>query len=521
MLVGIVSLLALSCESEKETFEEFVGQGERVIVGGVQDVMISHGVGKLKLDVAISGDSKVKRIMINEGTTEVAALDLVRNKNGKDTVSYVLDLDEKLYNFVIKTQDDAGNESLPYEFVATVFAEKYIKNLSSRKIASVAFDASTARAVVSFGSPFERMVESTLTYTDRSGANKSITVANGEGSVEIDDFDADSKFQVVSSYTPPMQDGETSFEQFVSDEINEGDFPVCTASASATASATAFDLGQVNKDGNSTVESFTVQSDDCLDGGVSVKTTAPFEVALDMAGPFETEMSLEDISDAKTVYVRFSPTSGKNQVFNSQLSIEAANIVAPTTIDLKGEETGNSKSGLNILGPDESGDFTTIDLPNDAPAHSWGGPWHTDLFDGNVGTHGHTDNGYTPGHFTIDLGKDYVIAKVGWKPRSGFASRGLKRYQVWGLPGNMDVNAAATTKLIGDSESEWSKEMAQKGWTSLVDASLSDNPGDGGTTHDVSGFVYVRYIRVVVKESFSGDSFFNFGELELTADFDQ
>ncbi|MDN5216076.1 DUF4998 domain-containing protein [Fulvivirgaceae bacterium BMA12] len=522
MLLGFVALWAGACQSEQDTFDEFVLNGENVVVGAVQDVKISHGVGKLKLEIALSGDPKIKKIIVNDGDTEVKTLDIVRNKDGKDTVSYTLDLEEKLYNFFIHTVDDAGNKSLPYEFVATVFADKYIKNLSSRKVTEVSFDAAGASSTISLGDPFERMNETTLTYADRDGVNQIISIPNEDNAVVIDDYAGGGKFQISSSYKPPLQEGESYFEDFLSKEVHEDNFPDCIAEANAALSATSFDFGQYNKDENSTVESFTVQSDDCIDGAVTVKTSAPFEVALVMDGPFDSSVAIDEITVAQTVYVRFSPASGKNQVFTGQIIVEAGAITTTPSIDLAGEEIGNLKSGLHILGPDEAGAFTTVDLPNDAFAHAWGGLWHEALFDGNQGTHGHTDHGFTPGHFTVDLGKDYVITKVGWKHRSGQHGRGLKRYQVWGLPGNMDVNAAATTKLIGDSESEWSKEMAQNGWTSLVNASLDSNPPESeGKTHDVSGFVYVRYIRVAVMESFHSESFFNFGELELTADFNQ
>jgi len=55
----------------------------------------------------------------------------------------------------------------------------------------------------------------------------------------------------------------------------------------------------------------------------------------------------------------------------------------------------------------------------------------------------------------------------------------------------------------------------------MVDASLTENPGSTGITHDVSGYVYVRYIRVAIFDNFGGNNYFNFSELELTADFDQ
>ncbi|MDN5202254.1 DUF4998 domain-containing protein [Fulvivirgaceae bacterium BMA10] len=523
---SIISVLVFSCKSQDDTFSEFVNQGENVIVGSVQDVIISHGVKKLKLNVAINGDPKIKKVVISDGTETVGTFDVTREKSGNDTLNYVLELEEKLYNFVIKTTDGNENESLPFEFTTTVYGDKYISNLSTRKIASVAFNNAEQTAVVTWDDPFERMKDTRLTYQNRSDTEVTLVVSNDENETIISDFSGGTNFNVVSSYLPPLQDGETAFEDFLSLEVNEVGFPTCETVAEVTTSLSSLDFGQLNKDQNSTAQSFVVQSDDCISGSLTLSAAEPFQVSTMMDGPFETSISLESLASPQTVYVRFSPVSGKNQVYNGQINLTAANLTNPPVVDLTGEEIGNDKSGLNILGPDESGDFATITLPNDAaPRLDWGGPYHEALFDGNTGTHGHGDSGSNPGHFTIDLGKDYVITKVGWKHRSGFQSRGLKRYQVWGLPSSMDVNAAATATVLSaadpGTESTWSKEMSTNGWVSLVNATLETNPPEAdGQTHDVSGFVYVRYIRVAVFESFDGD-FFNFGELELTADFDQ
>ena len=525
--MAFIAMIVSSCESDQETFKEFLDQGENVIVGAVEDVMVSHGVKKLKLDVAINGDPKVKKIIIFDGTNEIGTFDVVRQKSGKDTLNFILDeLDEKLYNFIIRAVDDSQNNSLPFEFVTNVHGDKYIKNLSTRKVTGVVLNGNDEVAEIKWDASFERMKDTKLTYTNRDGEAKTLVVSNDETETTIADYDGGSSFTVVSAYWPPLQDGEVAFEEFVSLEVNEIAFPACETLASIDLSATSFDFGQLNKDQNSPPQNFTVQSGDCISGDVTLSTSAPFRLALAMGGPFESTVSLESIEVAQTVYVRFSPASGRNQVYSDQITLSATNLGTTPPIDLKGEETGNDKSGLNILGPDEAINFATVTLPNDgAPRLDWGGPYHEALFDGNMDTHGHGDIGSNPGHFTVDLGKGYVITKVGWKHRSGFQSRGLKRYQVWGLPGNMEVNTAATSTVLSGAnpatESAWAKEMAMNGWVSLVNASLSTNPPiDEGKTHEVSGFVYVRYIRVAVFESFDGN-FYNFGELELTADFDQ
>lgn len=529
MLLGILSLAVFSCESDQDTFNEFVSDGERVTVGAVQNIMVSLGVGKIKMDVAINADPKIKKFILKDGEQEISILDLVRNKDGADTVSYILDLDEKLYNFNIRSVDDDGNESVPYEFVTTVYGDKYIANLSSRKVTDLTFDADAGIATVWLSVKQDRMKETILTYTDRNDVVKVISVANEDTNVEISDFKLGTTISVQSTYLPPLQEGEASFEDFVSLQINVDEqlpFPICEGAAVAVVSLTSMDFGQLNNGQVSAVQSFTVQSGDCfLNNEIYVNTPAPFGASLSMTGPFESSLLVGDISLVKTVYVQFDASAGKNQIFNGELKVEGANITAPPIITLAGEEIGNSKTGLHILGPDEW-PFATVGLPDDStPRLDWGGLFHEAFFDGDPFTIGHSQAGDVPGAtFTIDLAKNYEIVKAGWFIRADKCcggDRAIKRYQIWGLPDGMDVMAAATTvALTPTTETEWGQEMLANGWKNMVNASLTVNPneGDGRVTHDVPAFTNVRYIRVAVFEAFTADTF-DFGEIELTADF--
>ena len=526
-LLGVLSVTMFSCESEEDTFKEFVSDGERVAVGAVQDVMVSLGVGKIKMEVAINADPKIKKFILKDGETVVDTLDLVRNKNGADTISYIVNLDEKLYNFSITAIDDEGNASLPYEFVSTVYADTYIKSLISRKVTSITFDPVGQLATVWLSDVPDRMKETNLTYTDRNDAEKMITVANDVSSVGISDYKLGSTPRIQSTYLPPLQEEETYFEDFVSSQINvnnDAPFPICAGEAKVTVSATAFDFGQVNNGASAVVQSFTLESADCLTDKVTVNISDAFGMSLNMTGPFEAiPIEFDDISTSKTIYVQFTANTGKNQAFNGEIRIKGGNITTIPTIALSAEEIGNAKTGLHILGPDEW-PFATVDLPGDSPPRlDWGGLYHEAFFDGDPFTIGHSQVAAIPATFTIDLAKDYEIVRAGWFIRADKCcggKRALKRYQIWGLPDGMDVNAAVpVTALTPATEKEWAQEMLDKGWTNMVVAALTENPNDsdGRVTHEVLP-VKIRYVRMAVLEVFDSDTF-DFGELELTADF--
>ena len=520
--------LFFGCESEQNDFEEFLTDGENsVAIGAFEGVLIQQGIAKINLGMILGADPKITKALLTGPTAEFE-FDIVRSRLGVDTIWMEIPLAERVHSFDLIAQDATGKGSIPFNFSVQVYGDNYQQFVRARGVESEdadgnnasLFNPSAGEATITFGDLEANLVTSRVTYTNRTDEEITVEVPNTASEVVIDDFTAGGTYSVVSVYTPPLRESETAFEQFTSDPIT-GTFPGCTGEAMVTVSSGAFDFGQIDNGLSSIVESFTVQSPDCLVGDITLTTGGdPFGISTVMNGPFTSSIVLESIAQVQTVYVQFTPTSGRNQVYSGQVSITGSNIASIDNISLAGEETGNMKSGLNILNAADDGPFATVALPNDAlPRLDWGGTYHEALFDGNTNTHGHGDIGSNPAHFTIDLGQDYLVTDVGWKGRNGFDARSLKRYQVWGLPGNMDINAAATTTaLTPATETDWSIEMNQKGWVSMVDASLTDNPGVPGTTHDVSGFVYVRYIRVAVFESFA-DSFFNFGELELTANF--
>jgi hypothetical protein len=115
-------------------------------------------------------------------------------------------------------------------------------------------------------------------------------------------------------------------------------------------------------------------------------------------------------------------------------------------------------------------------------------------------------------------------------PRGDCCSeRAHKRYQYWGLPGNIDPQTAiTTTEFAGKPENQmaWEQEMQSKGWVSLGQFSktqedVSNALGSGTLISDQINVINnVRYIRVVVLETFEGSSSgtINFSELDFKVD---
>ena len=366
-VILFIVISMLSCESERDSFKDLTSEGEQVVIGKVRSAKVSYGIHKLKFDLAINADPKIKKFTFSESEEEIRTFDLVRNNIGADTITLILDnLKEKVYDFNIVASDNEGNKSLTYRLTSTVFGDRYIANLPSRAVTNMTFDPVTGTVEAMFSKNKENMKETNLIYTTRDNIEKTITIPNDSGSLIISDFKTSDTLKLVSTYSPVLNE-RISFEDFVSPEVNKVTFPSCEREAVASTSVTNMDFGQ-NDNGSSGQQTFTVKSDDCITSTeiyAKAVDSEQFLVSLSSSGPFEPSVLLGDISSEKTVYVKFNADTGKNKVFTGSVKVEGANITSPIVIAVTGEEIGNIKSGLLVLNKDREGPFRTVGLPGD------------------------------------------------------------------------------------------------------------------------------------------------------------
>lgn len=104
------------------------------------------------------------------------------------------------------------------------------------------------------------------------------------------------------------------------------------------------DFGSVNNGAHSVSQQFTIAGTS-LTQSVAVSASAGFEVSLDDAS-FSSSVTLP--STGGTVHVRFSPTTGTNQVVNGTITSKSLG-AAPVSFNVSGTEAGNAASDLLLL----------------------------------------------------------------------------------------------------------------------------------------------------------------------------
>ncbi|MEP4534300.1 MAG: DUF4998 domain-containing protein [Cyclobacteriaceae bacterium] len=338
LAVFLILLSIHSCETQEDTIKEFVSNGEGVTVGAVQKVFVGLGINKLQLDVVVNADPRVANLLIFEEDL-VHEFEIVRSADGYDTLTYLLSLEDRLYNFNLLVEDIDGNLSLPYELVVSVPGTDYISTLSTRRVTSFDYDRSKEGMVLNFGSVFSNMLETFVTYASRGGFENTIILSNDSTSLIIDDYRAEGDLVVISSYQPILKGDETSFEDFYALDTIKLVFPACEELASINTSTTFIDFGEVQSATTSEIKSFTLQSDDCLFDDINLLVNAPYSISKTGVGNWSTSLDFNDISVPQNIFVRMRPTTIVNdEIIQDVITFTAGNLTsaAETQVSLRG-----------------------------------------------------------------------------------------------------------------------------------------------------------------------------------------
>src|SRR5690606_32579886 len=208
------------CQTTLDTYHDFVKDGETVYVGAADTVLVAPGFNKLRFYVAINSDPKISRGLLktNDGSVN-HEFEVIRTKNGKDTVSFDLELPEGEYNFGLFMMDQAGNSSVRKEVPARVYGEAYQSNLINRTLRNV--DTFVTGATLYWDEPLANMQETVLTYEDEAGILQTVTVPNAESETYVESYKLGGQIMVKSLYKPI----EIAMEDFEAIPL-EREFPI-------------------------------------------------------------------------------------------------------------------------------------------------------------------------------------------------------------------------------------------------------------------------------------------------------
>jgi hypothetical protein len=154
--------------------------------------------------------------------------------------------------------------------------------------------------------------------------------------------------------------------------------------------------------------------------------------------------------------------------------------------------------------------FKVVSLPFDV--HADFGTSLEKLWDGSVGPQGypnifHSNESQLPHHFSLDLGRTYSnLGRIEETGRDG--NHNPLTFEVWGIA---DLNGADIT--VSGADPAWRGQMIAKGWTLLKDCIRTDDGKEAMQFEFVADPPPIRYIRIRVKSTATGQNYSNISEL--------
>ncbi|MEQ9288356.1 MAG: DUF4998 domain-containing protein [Cyclobacteriaceae bacterium] len=528
----IVCLIAMiitvwSCESVEDTYQEFSELGETVYIGAADSVYSVSGFKQLRVYAIITSDPKVTTgsLKSSDGTVNME-FPISKENFGKDTLEIdIPEIEAGEYRFNLFFKDTKGNVSLTREFVGTVLGESYELGLKKREISGVNYTLKNGvvGARVAFGGNVDNLSSLIITYTDRNDQQQTISVDSKSSDVDILDFKAGTTFKVKSLFAPinPF------YEYSIEDETLHT-FPTCDEVATVTFDKTSLDLGMVDSRQESTASFVLNSTTECLDGGVKVSISGDWMgIAASEDGEYGSSVTLTDLSENQTLYVKYAPNSQVDGSHSGTVSLSAVNgYVEGGEIAILGEEHGIPGGIQNIENLTSPTSAYSL-FPDDQDVYLHGGSIEK-LFDNSQawGVHSAGNIPIPAGFFTIDLGGDFYIDEISFARRDARRQARLpKNYGYWGLPSSVDpASAVTTTPFISQPANipTWIGESANKGWIHLGD--FQSTEGSETVSNKITSFsnTKVRYLRIVIYDTYQGDvATINYADLDVFVNLDK
>lgn len=173
----IAALAVISgCKKMDDTYKKFVVPSGITYVERAKMVKTYSGLNRVLFGWKAPADPNVSQARIYwNNYQDSVEIDIPADA---DTVSYVLDIAEGNYSFIIKTYDDAGNQSVPVEVQGRSVGETFLGNMFNRPLTQAFVDNANGQLQLFWGGAdvHNGSIGHQLTYTDETGTQKRLFI---------------------------------------------------------------------------------------------------------------------------------------------------------------------------------------------------------------------------------------------------------------------------------------------------------------------------------------------------------
>jgi hypothetical protein len=134
--VLILLIVFASC-SPMDSYKKYMKHGIQNYAGKIDSLTILPGKDRVLVKGLFIGDSKITEVRIYWNSKKDSVVVPVQRRHNVDTLhTYINNLNQGLYNFVVITYDSLGAFSVPVHATSKVYGKNYEESLLKRKIIS-------------------------------------------------------------------------------------------------------------------------------------------------------------------------------------------------------------------------------------------------------------------------------------------------------------------------------------------------------------------------------------------------
>jgi len=233
------------CSKMDATYKEFLKDSDALYPGKVDSVQVFPGRERIKFNVLLSSDPKVKKLKVFwAGRQESVEFPVSPDELGHRKELMVAPIPEGDHTFYIITYDGNDNPSVSTEVFSAVYGTSYQSALLSRPVTSAITDGAGTLNIQLGAADISNGAHATeIIYTDTTGNTVTRRLEAAENNTVLDDYQTESIFKYRTLYLPASTAIDTFYTAYdtVVKVIDLSKTPVDLLRSGWTATASSFD----------------------------------------------------------------------------------------------------------------------------------------------------------------------------------------------------------------------------------------------------------------------------------------
>src|SRR5690606_34766603 len=187
ILICLLAISAVSCESFMDIHEEYVKDGEVIYAPKVDSVQFIAGKGRVQFGFWLENAPNVKSVDLYWNSMSDSLTTTVSPTTGLDSFYVVVpDLPEGSYTFEVKTRDNFGHSSLYLTGFGNSYGDFYQSSLMNRRVKS--FELTENGGIIEWFGAVDLLMWTDISYTMNNGETTIVRLSPEADQISCPDF---------------------------------------------------------------------------------------------------------------------------------------------------------------------------------------------------------------------------------------------------------------------------------------------------------------------------------------------